>query len=304
MSTALLQSDIPGYPVRRGKVRDVYELPGDQLLIVASDRISAFDVIMPTGIPDKGRILTGLSNFWFDFFRRELPGIRDHLLVTDFHAFPPALQKHPELEGRSVIVRKTRVIPIECVVRGYLTGSGWNDYRASGLVSGIQLPPGLQQCAQLPEPIFTPSTKAQSGHDMPVSFEQAAGAVEPGLMARARDLSISLYKKAAAYARTRGILIADTKFEFGAHPDIDGGRTPILIDEALTPDSSRFWPADQYQPGRDQASFDKQFVRNYLETLHWNKTPPGPALPDPVVQGTRNKYMEAYERLTARRFPH
>ena len=308
--SALLQSNIPGLPVRRGKVRDVYELPADsagvadKLLIVASDRISAFDVIMPTPIPDKGRILTQLSNFWFDLFAREFPGFHHHLLATEIRDFPRDLQQHADqLAGRSVLVRKTKVLPIECVVRGYITGSGWKDYQATGIVSGVTLPPGLQQCDQLPEPIFTPSTKAEAGHDMPISFEQAAAIVGHDLMAKARDLTIALYKRAAAYARTRGIIVADTKFEFGTRDDVANGREPILIDEALTPDSSRFWPADQYAPGRDQPSFDKQYLRNYLETLQWNKTPPGPELPTDVVTNTRAKYVEAYERLTGRKFP-
>jgi phosphoribosylaminoimidazole-succinocarboxamide synthase len=301
-----MQSEIEGLNVRRGKVRDVYELDdvgGGRLLIVATDRISAFDVIMPTPIPDKGRLLTGLSNFWFDFFRREIGGFRDHLLVRDVGDYPAPLRKFADqLTGRSVIVRKTKVIPIECVVRGYITGSGWKDYQNTGSVSGIKLPAGLKQCEQLPQPIFTPSTKAEAGHDMPISFDEAAAQVGGDLMSKARALTIDLYKRAAAYAATRGILIADTKFEFGTHPDVDGGKTPILIDEALTPDSSRFWPADQYAVGRDQPSFDKQFVRNYLETLNWNKTPPGPDLPPEVVAGTRAKYVEAYEKLTGKKF--
>ncbi len=314
-TSALLQSEIPGLPVRRGKVRDVYDLGGEgpgggKLLIVATDRISAFDVIMPTGIPDKGRILTGMSNFWFELFQREwgkAPGekgvFRDHLLQTDAAQFPSEFVKYrDQLAGRSVIVRKTKVLPIECIVRGYITGSGWKDYLKTGLVSGIKLPPGLKQCQQLPEPIFTPSTKAEAGHDEPISFEDAAKQVGEEVMDKARTLTLQLYKRAAAYARTRGIIIADTKFEFGTHPDIDGGKTPILIDEALTPDSSRFWPADQYEVGRDQASFDKQYVRNYLEGLKWDKTPPGPVLPEEVVQGTRRKYAEAYEKLTGNTF--
>ncbi len=304
MNTALMQSNIPGLPVRRGKVRDVYQL-GDGLLIVASDRISAFDVIMPTGIPDKGRLLTGLSNFWFAMFRNVFAaaGFRDHLVETEVERFPESLREYrQQLAGRSVIVRKASVIPIECVVRGYITGSGWKDYQKTGVVSGVKLPGGLRQCAQLPEPIFTPSTKAETGHDLPISFDEAAGQVGRELMTKARDLTIELYKHAAAYARTRGIIIADTKFEFGTHPEVDGGRTPILIDEALTPDSSRFWPADQYEVGRDQPSFDKQYLRNYLETLAWNKTPPGPVLPEEVVRNTRVKYVEAYERLTGTAF--
>jgi phosphoribosylaminoimidazole-succinocarboxamide synthase len=303
---AILQSNIPGIPVRRGKVRDVYDLgdhAGGRLLLVASDRISAFDVIMPTPIPDKGAILTSLSNFWFSFFKKEFPAVKDHLIETDVAKYPENLRAYSDqLQGRSVLVRKTRVLPVECVVRGYITGSGWKDYKATGMVSGVKLPAGLQQCQQLTEPIFTPSTKAQAGHDEPISFEQAAATAGGDVMTRARNLTISLYKKAAEYARSRGIIIADTKFEFGTHPDVDAGKTPILIDEALTPDSSRFWPADQYQPGRDQASFDKQYLRNYLETLHWNKTPPGPALPEEVVRNTRAKYVEAYEKITGQCF--
>jgi phosphoribosylaminoimidazole-succinocarboxamide synthase len=283
----------------------VYQLGGGGLLIVASDRISAFDVIMPTGIPDKGRILTELSNFWFAMFKRVFgpAGFRDHLLETDVERFPGTLRAYREqLSGRSVLVRKTKVVPIECVVRGYITGSGWKDYQKTGIVSGVKLPAGLRQCEQLPEPIFTPSTKEEAGHDLPISFDEAARQVGGEVMGKARDLTIGLYKHAAAYARTRGIIIADTKFEFGTHPEVDGGRTPILIDEALTPDSSRFWPADQYEVGRDQPSFDKQYLRNYLETLAWNKTPPGPVLPEEVVRNTRAKYIEAYERLTGEAF--
>ena len=299
----LLQSEIPGLPVRRGKVRDVYELGGERLLIVASDRISAFDVIMPTGIPEKGRILTQLSNFWFESLGAgklgEIP-VKTHLVETDFARFPVELQGYREqLEGRAVIVRKTKVIPIECVVRGYITGSGWKDYQKTGMVSGVKLPAGLRQCGQLPEPIFTPSTKAERGHDEPISIEAAAGQIGEKLAGRIRDFSILIYARAAAYARGRGIIIADTKFEFGV---VAGEEMPVLIDEMLTPDSSRFWPADQYEPGREQASFDKQYVRNYLETLSWNKTPPGPVLPEEVVAGTRGKYVEAYERITGRKF--
>jgi len=303
MNNALLQSNIPNLPVRRGKVRDVYQLGGDRLLIVASDRISAFDVVMPTGIPDKGSILTGLSNFWFDFFRKEFPDCRNHLIETDAAKFPAELQPYrAQLAGRAVICRKTKVMPIEGIVRGYITGSGWKDYLKTGIVSGIKLPPGLKQCQQLPEPIFTPSTKAEAGHDEPISFEEAAKQVGEGVLAKARRLTIDLYARAAQFARGKGIIIADTKFEFGTHPDVDNGQTPILIDEALTPDSSRFWPADQYEVGRDQASFDKQYVRNYLETLSWNKQPPGPELPADVVMNTRAKYVEAFERLTGSKF--
>jgi phosphoribosylaminoimidazole-succinocarboxamide synthase len=298
----LFESSLP-FPVRRGKVRDVYELTPDTLLIVASDRISAFDVIMPTPIPDKGRILTQLSNFWFGFFAQEFPGFQHHLLETDVRKFPASLQVYAgQIEGRSVIVRKTQVLPVECVVRGYITGSGWKDYQQSGTVSGIALPPGLKQCDRLPTPLFTPSTKAEAGHDMPISFDQAAAIVGEALMTKARDLSLALYTRAAVYARTRGIILADTKFEFGIHASLDHGQTPILIDEALTPDSSRFWPAAQYSPGRDQPSFDKQYLRNYLETLRWNKTPPGPQLPEEVITHTRSRYVEAAEKITGTAF--
>ncbi|HVS71240.1 MAG TPA: phosphoribosylaminoimidazolesuccinocarboxamide synthase [Phycisphaerae bacterium] len=307
--SALFESSVPGLPVRRGKVRDVYELPEGKLLIVASDRISAFDVIMPTPIPDKGRVLTALSNFWFEKFARDIAGFKHHLLATRWDDFPPAVrvldgggagEVRKMLEGRSVVVKKTTVVPIECVARGYLTGSGWKDYQRTGTVSGVKLPAGLRQCEQLPAPIFTPSTKAAAGHDEPISFDAAAAQVGGGLMDRCRTLTLELYQRAAAYARERGILLADTKFEFGALPDAPGD--PVLIDEALTPDSSRFWPADQYEMGHDQPSFDKQYLRNYLETLAWNKTPPGPVLPGEVVELTRAKYIEAYERLTGRPF--
>ncbi|HVX83320.1 MAG TPA: phosphoribosylaminoimidazolesuccinocarboxamide synthase [Phycisphaerae bacterium] len=307
--SALFESSIPGLPVRRGKVRDVYELPdepGGKLLIVASDRISAFDVIMPTPIPDKGRVLTALSNFWFHKFAREIPAFRHHLLATSWNEFPASVRAlgggglREMLEGRSVIVRKTSVVPIECVARGYLTGSGWKDYQQTGAVSGVNLPAGLRQCEQLPAPIFTPSTKAAAGHDEPISFDAAAARVGTPLMERCRSLTLDLYQRAAAYARQRGILLADTKFEFGTLPD--ASDQPLLIDEALTPDSSRFWPADEYQVGRDQPSFDKQYLRNYLETLAWTKSPPGPVLPDEVVALSREKYIDAYERLTGTPF--
>lgn len=299
---ALLESSIPGLALRRGKVRDVYDL-GDTVLLVATDRISAFDVIMPTGIPDKGAILTQLSNFWFGFFEKECPGLRHHLVATELSQFPASLQGYGEqLRGRAVIGRKTKVVPIECVVRGYITGSGWKDYQKSGVVSGVKLPGGLRQCEKLPAPIFTPTTKAEAGHDMPISFEEACKEVGTALMTQARDLAVGLYVKASDYARSRGIIIADTKFEFGTRADVEGGKAPILIDEALTPDSSRFWPADGYEPGHDQPSFDKQYVRNYLETLSWGKVPPGPVLPRDVVANTRAKYVEAYEKLTGRRF--
>jgi phosphoribosylaminoimidazole-succinocarboxamide synthase len=293
---ALLQSNIPNLPLRRGKVRDVYDL-GDKLLIVASDRLSAFDVVLPTGIPDKGKVLTQLSNFWFNFLAKD---IENHLIATEVKDFPADLQQHKDqLAGRSILVKKTKVVPIECIVRGYITGSGWKDYQKTGEICGIKLPPGIQWSQKLPEPLFTPTTKAEKGHDEAITFEGAAAEVGQDVMAYVRDASIKIYNLAAAYALTKGIIIADTKFEWGLPPN---SRTPILIDEALTPDSSRFWPADQYAVGRDQPSFDKQYVRNYLETLSWNKTPPGPALPDEVVTNTRTKYIEAYEKLTGKKF--
>ncbi|HOW70122.1 MAG TPA: phosphoribosylaminoimidazolesuccinocarboxamide synthase [Phycisphaerae bacterium] len=293
-SQVILQTSIPGFPVRRGKVRDVYDL-GDRLLIVASDRISAFDVVMPNGIPFKGEVLTRISAFWLG----RLSIARHHLieLIEDRtpQGFAPYLD---QLRGRAMLVRKTKVVPIECVVRGYITGSGWKEYLKSQSVCGIRLPAGLRQCDPLPEPLFTPSTKAEVGHDENISFERACKLVEPGLMKTIRDRSIAIYREAAEYARGRGVIIADTKFEWG----LDGNEV-ILIDEALTPDSSRFWPAADYSPGRDQPSFDKQYVRNYLETLNWNKTPPGPTLPEEVVAHTSKKYIEAYEKLTGRPLP-
>jgi phosphoribosylaminoimidazole-succinocarboxamide synthase len=289
MATALLQSDLP-FPVRRGKVRDVYDL-GEMLLIVATDRISAFDCIMPNGIPDKGKILTALSLFWFNKFAGEFP---NHLISTSPAEFTPRLRAFKDqLNGRSMLVKRAKVVPIECVARGYLAGSGWKEYQQSQSVCGISLPAGLKQCDKLPRPIFTPATKEESGHDMNVSFEEAARLVGEEVLSTLRDRTLSLYTQAAEYAASRGVLIADTKFEFGIFDD-----QIILIDEVLTPDSSRFWPADQYAPGRDQPSYDKQFVRNWLETQPWDKTPPAPALPEDVVQGTRQRYAEAYERLT------
>ncbi len=290
----LLQTNIPGRPVRRGKVRDIFDL-GDQLLLVASDRLSAFDVVMPNGIPFKGELLTRLSEFWFGFVK----GIRHHLIELIETKAPPGFEAYlDQLSGRAMLVRKTKVLPIECVVRGYLAGSGWKEYQQTQSVCGIGLPAGLRQCDRLPEPIFTPATKAAEGHDENISFERACELTDRKTMETVRERTISVYSQAAEYARQRGVIIADTKLEWG----FDGSEL-ILIDEVLTPDSSRFWPADQYQPGRDQPSFDKQFVRNYLETLNWNKTPPGPTLPQDVVLGTARKYLEAYERLTGRKFP-
>lgn len=292
--TVLLESRLPGLPVRRGKVRDVYDL-GDRLLLVATDRISAFDVVMPVGIPGKGRLLTAMSAFWF---RRLSHVVPNHLQYVIADRAPPGLEAHADLlRGRTMVCEKAEVVPIECVVRGYLAGSGWKEYRETGRVCGVGLPGGLRQCERLPEPIFTPATKAATGHDENISFEQAADVAGAERMARLRALSIRLYTEAAEYARTRGILIADTKFEFGVC-----AKRVLLIDEALTPDSSRFWPADRYEPGHDQESFDKQFLRNHLESLvqqgRWDKSAPAPALPDAVVIGTAARYREAYERLT------
>lgn len=291
-SSALLQSEVPGIPVRRGKVRDVYDF-GDRLLLVATDRISAFDWVLPTGIPDKGRVLTKISEFWFG--RLDVP---HHLLSMDVTTLPlPAGVDVAALTGRSMVVRKTQVVPIECVVRGYLAGSGWKEYQKSGTVCGCPLPAGLVESSQLPEPIFTPATKAETGHDENISFETMCGLVGRELSERLRELSLSIYRQGAEYARTRGILIADTKFEFGRI-----GDELILIDEVLTPDSSRFWPQDLYQPGRGQPSFDKQYVRDWLETTGWDKNSPPPELPADVVRQTRAKYIEAYERLAQRMF--
>lgn len=292
-ATPLLALELPGIPkVKSGKVREVFDL-GESLLFVATDRISAFDCIMPNGIPRKGEVLTQISHFWFDRTESWLP---NHRLSRADDPLPERLKPfEAQLARRSMIVCKARPLPIECVVRGYLAGSGWKEYRAQGTVCGIRLPQGLQESSELPEPIFTPATKAESGHDENIPFEKAAELTGPALAEQARELSLRLYRFARDYARTRGILIADTKFEFGVY---DGKL--VLIDEVLTPDSSRFWPADQYEPGRGQPSFDKQFVRDYLETLTWSKTPPAPALPEDVVARTQAKYLEAYTRLTGK----
>lgn len=295
MVQTVVNSKLGSYPVRRGKVRDVYDF-GDKLVIIATDRISAFDVILPTPIPQKGALLTAMSNYWFRFFDGR---VAHHLLSTDvLSAMPELAPYRDELTGRSVLVKKTHVIPIECVVRGYLAGSGWAQYRKSQSVCGIKLPPGLKQCEVLPQPIFTPTTKAAQGHDEPIDFAAACDQVGHQVMEYVRDKSIELYLAAAAAAKQRGIIIADTKFEWGIPAP---GATPILIDEVLTPDSSRFWPADEYAPGRDQPSFDKQYVRNYLAGLAWDKTPPGPVLPPDVVQRTHDRYLEAFTRLTGHR---
>jgi len=292
-STALLTTSIAHYPKRTGKVRDIYELP-DQLLIVATDRISAFDVVMPNGIPDKGRVLTQISAFWFDLLADVTP---NHLISTALKDLPGDCQDE-EIEGRFMLCRKCKVVPIECVVRGYLAGSGWKEYKESGTVCGIALPDELKQCSELPEPIFTPSTKAERGHDENISFDTAAELVGLEMMTQLRDRSLELYKTGRAYAAERGIILADTKFEWGT----DERGELRMIDEVLTPDSSRFWPADQYKPGRDQPSFDKQFVRDYLDKVKFNRTPPGPVLPADIVQKTRAKYIEAYTRLTGQDF--
>jgi phosphoribosylaminoimidazole-succinocarboxamide synthase len=277
-------------PAARGKVRDIYDA-GDKLLIVATDRLSAFDVILPTPIPDKGRVLTQLSLFWFDLLHDVIP---NHVLsATDFPAPFDAFRE--ELAGRSMLVRKTVPLPIECVVRGYVSGSGWKDYQKTREICGIALPPGLRESDRLPEPIFTPATKAATGHDENISFERAASLIGTEYARQVREVSLEIYRRAAAYAEPRGILLADTKFEFGLRQN-----ELIWIDEALTPDSSRFWPAALYKPGGPQPSFDKQFVRDYLESIRWPKTPPGPELPPEVVSATRGKYREAYRILTGR----
>jgi phosphoribosylaminoimidazole-succinocarboxamide synthase len=289
----LLQSNVPGYPCRRGKVRDVYDL-GDRLAIIATDRISAFDWVLPGGIPDKGRVLTALTHFWLDHL-----GVPNHLLGTDLAAMGPEFAaRSAELTGRTCLVKKAAVVPIECVARGYLAGSGWKEYRANGAVCGVPLPPGLRQSERLPEPIFTPATKEETGHDENISFERMAALTGPVIAATLRDRTLAIYRRAAEYAETRGILLADTKFEWGQLAD---GEI-ILIDEVLTPDSSRFWPADEYRPGSIPPSFDKQFVRDWLESSGWDKESPPPPLPEEVVAKTAAKYREAYERITGKTF--
>jgi len=291
MSEPLLQSNVAGYPCRRGKVRDVYDL-GDRLVIVATDRISAFDWVLPTGIPDKGRILTSMTRFWFDYL-----AIPNHLIGTDVGKMPkPFADQAKVLEGRTMLVRKAEVVPIECVVRGYLAGSGWKEYLQSGTVCGIKLAPGLIDCQQLPEAIFTPSTKAETGHDENISFEEMEKNTGASLAQDLRRLSLDVYKRGADYAKGRGIVLADTKFEWGRLPS----GALILIDEVLTPDSSRFWPLDSYQPGRNSPSFDKQFVRDWLASSGWDKNSPPPELPAAVVEKTRAKYLEAHERITGK----
>jgi phosphoribosylaminoimidazole-succinocarboxamide synthase len=286
----LLESKLPGVKLwKRGKVRDVYEV-GDKLLLIATDRLSAFDVVLPTGIPGKGVLLTQMSLFWFELLKDVVP---HHVLTADVSEYPAELRSfRDQLEGRSMLVQKTDVLPIECVVRGYIVGSGWKDYQKTGAVCGIALPAGLRESDRLEPPIFTPATKAETGHDENISYETMVGTIGEERAAEARRVSLEIYERARAYAEARGIIVADTKFEFG----IRDGRL-IWIDEALTPDSSRFWPKDAYAPGRSQPSFDKQFVRDYLETLDWDKQAPGPELPPEVVARTVKKYVEAFDAL-------
>lgn len=288
----LLQTKLRLPLIARGKVRDIYDL-GDTLLFIATDRISAFDCVLGSGIPCKGRVLTQMSLFWFEFLQ---PIIRSHLLTATLADYPKRLSRYSGmLDGRSMLVRKAHMLPVECVARGYLAGSGWKEYKNEGKICDIPLPPGLRESDRLPEPIFTPATKAQTGHDINVPFRYVANLLGVELAGQLRDLTLEIYQRAATYAGERGILLADTKLEFGfANDDL------VLADEVLTPDSSRYWPADTYEPGQPQPSFDKQYVRDYLETLPWNKQPPAPALPDEVVSKTSEKYQEAYSRLTGR----
>ena len=295
LDSVLIRTNFPDLNLKAsGKVRDVYDIDEKQLLFVASDRISAFDYVLATGIPHKGRVLNQISLFWFDFLADVVP---NHLITADVEKFPDSARKYADqLRGRSMLVRRAEIFPVECIARGYISGSGWKEYKATGKISGIELPAGLKESDALPEPIFTPSTKATSGHDENISFDQMCKTVGVETASHLRDLTLRVYKKAAAYARQRGIIIADTKFEFG--------RTALgitLADEVLTPDSSRFWPADKYAPGRAQDSYDKQYVRDYLEQIHWNKQPPAPALPPDVARRTSEKYLEAYSQLTGRK---
>ena len=294
LAPPLIESALPGVPrLRQGKVRDLYAV-GDDVLIVATDRISAFDYVLGSGIPDKGRVLTQLSAFWFE---RTRTIVANHLLTADAAAFPAALRGHrAQLDGRAMLVRRTTPLPVECVARGYVSGSGWKDYLASGAICGHPLPAGLRESDRLPTPLFTPATKADSGHDINITEAEAAAVVGADRLAQVKAITMALYAAGAAHAAGCGILLADTKFEFGV---TDDGEL-LLIDEAMTPDSSRYWPADQYAPGGPQASFDKQYVRDYLESIRWNKQPPVPALPDEVVRRTREKYLDAFERLTGR----
>lgn len=296
MRPVVTRTDFSEAPLlSRGKVRDMYDL-GQQVLVVATDRLSAFDHVLPDGIPDKGRVLNLLSAFWFEKTRHI---VKNHLVSVDVADLPPALRAHKEiLDGRFTLARKAQMLPVECVVRGYLSGSGWSDYKRTGAVCGITLPPGLKESDKLPEPLFTPSTKAEVGHDENISFAKAAELLGADLAHKVREATLALYTFASDYARTRGILIADTKFEFGL---MEGDL--ILCDEVLTPDSSRFWPADEYRPGGAQPSFDKQYVRDYLLSIRWNKEPPVPSLPPEVMARTSEKYREAYSRLTGTELP-
>lgn len=296
MSMPILETRLPGLaPPRRGKVRDVYEV-GDDLLIVSTDRISAFDYVLATGIPDKGKVLNQLSAFWFEQVAGVVP---HHVIATDPDLYPAPAREHADvLRGRSMLVRRTTPLAIECVVRGYLSGSGWHEYQRGGAVCGITLPAGLRESDRLPAPIFTPSTKAESGHDVNITAAEAGTIVGAERLATLRDLSIEVYRQGAAHALQRGIIVADTKFEFGLVTDANGDEAIILIDEVLTPDSSRFWPADQYCPGGAQPSYDKQFVRDHLEAIGWDKRPPAPGLPPDVVEKTRDKYLQAHKLLT------
>ena len=292
LDTVLVSTNFPDLKLHAsGKVRDVYSVDTDHLLFVATDRISAFDYILATGIPNKGRVLTQISLFWFEFLRDIVP---NHVATADVNQYPEVLHKYAtQLRGRSMLVKRAEMFPVECVARGYLSGSGWKEYQASGSVCGIKLPTGLRDSEQLPEPIFTPATKAQSGHDENISFDRMVEILGRETSEKLRDLTLTIYKKAADYAKSRGIILADTKFEFGVTA---AGIT--LADEVLTPDSSRFWPADTYAPGKAQNSYDKQYVRDYLESIKWNKQPPAPALPAEVAHKTSEKYMDAYKRLT------
>jgi phosphoribosylaminoimidazole-succinocarboxamide synthase len=294
LDPVLLQTDYPELELHAsGKVRDVYSLDNDHLLFVATDRISAFDYVLATGIPHKGRVLTQLSLFWFDFLKDVVP---NHLVTADVNRYPAEIRPHAEqLRGRSMLVMRAEMFPVECVARGYLSGSGWKEYKATGKVCGIQLPAGLKESDRLPEPIFTPATKASTGHDINISFEEMCKIVDPELARKLRELTLTIYQKASDYALGRGIIIADTKFEFG-----QTAQGVTLADEVLTPDSSRFWPADKYGPGKAQESYDKQYVRDYLEEIRWNKQPPAPALPQEVARRTSEKYLEAYRQLSGR----
>jgi phosphoribosylaminoimidazole-succinocarboxamide synthase len=294
LDPVLLQTDFHDLELHAsGKVRDVYRLDNEHLLFVATDRISAFDYVLATGIPHKGRVLTQISLFWFEFLRDLVP---NHLVTADVSRYPATVQEYAaQLRGRSMMVVRADMVPVECVVRGYISGSAWKEYKANGRVCGIELPAGLKESDQLPEPIFTPATKATTGHDENISFAEMARLIGPELSRELRDISLKIYTKASEYARQKGIIIADTKFEFGRTA---AGIT--LADEVLTPDSSRFWPAEKYQPGKAQESFDKQYVRDYLEEIRWNKQPPAPALPPEVARKTSEKYLEAYHQLTGR----